>query len=309
MSNKIYTEIQTKIVKMLEDSLTLKYQKSWFSVGNMAKNPISNAFYTGFNQLYLSFIADDKNYSINKWLTFKQASELKGVIIKGEKATPVMYYNRVFKNEKGENIQPNEVQKLINSTGKTLAELKITSNGFLRFYFVFNVAQISGLPESFYKTDGTVLTDIEKIEVAEQILINSKANIKHKFIDEAYYMPSKDLIVLPDTSQFKNSLVYYSTAFHELSHWTGAAHRLNRVFGKFFKSKEYAFEELVAELSTALVCGSLSITKDFTNNTAYIKSWIAAFKNDVTIFFKAAAFAQKSADYILAFNQELKQVA
>ncbi len=309
MSNKIYTEIQTKIVTMLENSLTLKYQKSWFSVGNMAKNPISNAFYTGFNQLYLSFIADDKNFIINKWLTFKQASELKGVIKKGEKATPVMYYNRVFRNEKGENLQPKEVQKLINETGKTLTELNVTTKGFLRFYFVFNVAQIKGLPESFYKTDGTVLTDIEKIEVAEHILSNSKAEIKHKFIDEAFYVPSKDLIVLPHTSQFKNSLVYYSTAFHELSHWTGATHRLNRVFGKSLKSEEYAFEELIAELSTALVCGSISITKDFTNNTAYIKSWIAAFKNDITIFFKAAAFAQKSADYILAFNKEFKQVA
>jgi antirestriction protein ArdC len=309
MCKKIYNEIQNQIIEMLENSLKLDYKKAWFSVGNLAQNPVSDTFYTGFNQLYLSFTSNKKNYTLNKWLTFKQSTELKALIKKGEKATPVVYYNKIYKNKNGETISQQQVQNLINETGKTLSQLGISCNGFLKFYYVFNVAQISGLPESFYQPDNVVLSEIEKIENAELLLSQSKAIIEHKLIDEAYYIPAKDIIVLPLTSQFLTPQLYYSTAFHELSHWTGATHRLNRTFGNKFGNEQYAFEELVAELSAALVCGSLHITKDFTNNAAYLQSWIKALKKDINIFFKAAALAQKSADYILSFNTLNKQAA
>ncbi|MBE7443052.1 MAG: DUF1738 domain-containing protein [Flavobacteriales bacterium] len=309
MSKKIYNDIQQQIIEMLESSLKLEFQQSWFSPNNMAKNPITNSFYTGFNQLYLSFITTKKQFEVNKWVTFNQATQLKANIIKGEKATPVIYYNFIYKNDKGENLSLKQVQSLVNSTGKSLTELKISRNGFLRFYFVFNVAQINGLPTSFYVPDDIILTQIEKEEQAETILRNSNANIEHKLIDEAFYSPASDLITLPLMKQFVDQQKYYSTAFHELSHWTGAAHRLNRTFGKKFGDNEYAFEELVAELSAALICGSIGIAKDFTNNAAYIKSWICAFKKDINVFFRAAAHAQKSADYILSYQINQHQAA
>jgi len=188
-----------------------------------------------------------------------------------------------------------------------LTELNILSSAFVRFFYVFNVEQVAELPQEYYQQNTIVLNDIAKLEIAETVLINSNAKITNKLGDSAHYSLSDDEITLPEIGQFSSALDYYSVAFHELSHWTGATHRLNRTFGKQFGNQEYAFEELVAELSAALICGSIQITRNFTNNASYIDSWLSVFKKDIKVFFKAAAHAQKAADFILAFK-EVKQL-
>jgi len=113
----------------------------------------------------------------------------------------------------------------------------------------------------------------------------------------AFYVPSLDYIQLPELDQFKSTPDYYATALHELSHWTGHESRLNRDFKNKFGSEAYAFEELVAELGSAMLCAHLKIDGQL-QHASYIDSWLKVLKDDSKNILKASAQAQK----ILSFT-------
>lgn len=113
-----------------------------------------------------------------------------------------------------------------------------------------------------------------------------------------------DKIRMPLREQFKGEAEpFYSTILHELSHWSGAKHRLNRDLWGVFGERAYAKEELIAELSSAFCCAALGFSKTMSHNSAYLKSWLGIMKEDNKAIVKAAFHAQKAADYILAFEQ------
>ena len=87
-----------------------------------------------------------------------------------------------------------------------------------------------------------------------------------------------------------------------MAHWTGHSSRLDRLRKGKFGSPEYAFEELVAELSAAFLCSHLGFTKTITNNAAYIKSWISVLQNDNKMIFKAAKLAEQASEFIKQFT-------
>ena len=89
--------------------------------------------------------------------------------------------------------------------------------------------------------------------------------------------------------------------FHELGHWSGAKHRLNREIANKFGSKEYAFEELIAELNTAYINTMLGFESRITDNVSYINSWLSVMKNDKKFITSASYEAQKASDFILDF--------
>ena len=101
---------------------------------------------------------------------------------------------------------------------------------------------------------------------------------------------------MPDVDKFKDELYYYSTVFHELAHWTGAKHRLNRTLSQ--KRKEYAFEELIAEITSAFISAQLGIASQPSDNQiAYLKTWIDAMKEQPKILWDAISQAKDSANY------------
>lgn len=125
--------------------------------------------------------------------------------------------------------------------------------------------------------------------------------------NQAYYAPLLDTVVVPMISQFTNAEEYYSTAFHELTHSTGAKHRLNRLAeGKAaaFGNLEYSKEELVAELGAAMLvnhCG-IETEKSFRNSAGYVQGWLKALNNDQRLIVSAASKAEKAVNYILGGN-------
>ena len=119
--------------------------------------------------------------------------------------------------------------------------------------------------------------------------------------DKAFYVPSQDFIRVPPQPAFFESINYYRTCFHELGHWTGHVSRLNREFKGRYGSHAYAREELVAELASAFVCASLSITPTV-RHADYLASWLQVLKEDNRAIFNAASLASKAADYILGFE-------
>ncbi|OIQ64447.1 DNA primase TraC [mine drainage metagenome] len=124
----------------------------------------------------------------------------------------------------------------------------------------------------------------------------------------AFYDLKADRIHMPPIGTFHNAAGYYGTLSHELTHWTGAASRLDRL-SRFDDRKAYAFEELVAEIGNCLLCATLGLTPDFGQSGAYIEGWLRALKEDNRAIFRAASEAQKAVDFVLALTEGKMSVA
>src|SRR5258708_8641817 len=120
--------------------------------------------------------------------------------------------------------------------------------------------------------------------------------------DKAWYSPSSDVVGMPARSLFHSSEEYYATEFHELAHSTGHAKRLHREnFDNpgSFGSESYSKEELIAEMTAAMLCGIAGIEQNtLENSAAYLKTWIARLKSDSRLLVSAASQAHKAADFI-----------
>ena len=122
--------------------------------------------------------------------------------------------------------------------------------------------------------------------------------------NEAYYSPALDSVTVPMLSQYDDPAEYYSTTFHELTHSTGHASRLNRLTtGRpaAFGGTEYSKEELTAELGSCYLMAHCGINSDTTerNSAGYLQSWLKALKNDKSLIIGAASRAEKAAALIL----------
>ncbi|WP_121067421.1 zincin-like metallopeptidase domain-containing protein [Chachezhania antarctica] len=106
----------------------------------------------------------------------------------------------------------------------------------------------------------------------------------------------------------RSAASYYGTLAHETTHWACAEKRL--AIQKAHESrKEYAFNELVAEIGAAMLGVYLGVTPQFDQNAAYIETWLRALKNDKTMIFRAAAEAQKAMDFIIDRARQKERAA
>jgi antirestriction protein ArdC len=171
---------------------------------------------------------------------------------------------------------------------------------------VFNASQLESVPARFEQFS---VRAWEPIEYAEQLLSQSGAVIRHGG-NRAYYLPTDDYIQLPPVASFSQSDDYYSTALHELCHWTGHPTRLDRVQGRVNGKEAYAFEELVAEIGAAFLCAHCGLSARL-EHASYIDSWLNALRRDKRLIFVAASGAQKAVDFVLekATSANVTQVA
>jgi antirestriction protein ArdC len=178
---------------------------------------------------------------------------------------------------------------------------------FIRYFNVFNITDIEGIKFEIPEIESR---PNEKIVWCENIIENMPNRPELKSIDgnRAFYSPTLDFVNMPDIKQFETAEDYYATFFHELTHATGHASRLARedvMNPETFGSKPYSREELVAEMGASFLCSSVNIDYDsiIENNAAYLAGWLKVLKEDSKFIFKAAAEAQKAADYILNRRQ------
>lgn len=275
--------IADKIIESLESN-QIPWKKPWTSLS--PKNLSSMKEYRGINHILLSMVATKYPF----FLTFKQAKDLGGTVLKGSKSVPVFFYSVI---EKGQA----ETKKEVDPT-------TIDRYFFMKQYSVFTLEQIDGIDFSHH-IDPVI--DFEPVMKAEN-LINAFLQdqlLSIKPAQKAAYSPSLDHLIMPDKNQFHSVDAYYSTIFHEMIHSTGHEKRLKRAgFDTTyhrFGSKGYAFEELVAEFGAAMLasyCGVDTSLQDG-QNAAYINSWLKVIKDDPTICYKAASKAQAAVDFIL----------
>ena len=163
---------------------------------------------------------------------------------------------------------------------------------------------MEGLPP-LEKTPEHSWTPVEK---AEELLAKSGARIEHRSQSKAYYTPSTDTITLPLKEQFKDQEGYYSTALHELGHWTGHESRLDRDIHHPFGSEAYAREELRAEIAGMMLSMETGIPNlGMENHAAYVQSWIKALREDPKEIFRASADAGKIFEYVMGLDREQEQ--
>ena len=166
-----------------------------------------------------------------------------------------------------------------------------------KYSTVFNAAHIEGLPERKLETQNDISAD----ELIAKLSENMGVEILHDGGDRAFYRPKEDKIHLPVPGAFSSDYAYNSTALHELAHSTGAPHRLNRNFGGGFGSESYAYEELIAEITSCFMSTNLNLEQDaihLDNHKAYIQSWVQSVREKPESLAKAIAEAEKTAAYM-----------
>jgi antirestriction protein ArdC len=279
--------ITDRIISKLEEG-KIPWEKPW--VGGMPPTRISCMKpYRGINLFLLGDAAEENEYSTNYWGSYKQWGA-KGCAVRPEEAKnyQIAIFWKFFKTE----------VKIDKKTGE---EKVVDRPPLCRYYRVYNYDQtVMNL-----ELETPAAPDVaEVIERAEEIIkgMPNPPKISHAG-SRAYYRPSDDKVNLPPRKLFKNSTGYYSVAYHELAHSTGHPVRVGRFTHEIsvglFGSESYSKEELVAEMSSAMLCNIAGLDPKVINNqAAYIASWLSVLKDDRQFIISAASQAQAAVEYI-----------
>lgn len=239
------------------------------------QNAVTGHAYRGVN-VFLLWSRMDADA---RFLTYRQAKALGGYIRKGEHGTTVTFWQKRTYTKRDESGEEEQRKGLL-----------------LKTYTVFNVAQCEGLTFPKAKEDPKPLPPPPTIT---QVYSTLGTAVEHGG-DRACYVPSHDKVIMPAPEAFSTPDAYSATALHEITHWTGAEHRLKREFGKRFADRAYACEELVAEMGSAYLTAALGIDSALEHHASYLDHWRKLLSSDPRAIFTAASKAQAAADYVLA---------
>jgi len=291
MPRDLYTEVTDRVIAALEAG-TPPWRKPWSTPGNASpvtpRNAVTGTRYRGINVLSLSMSALACASCDPRWATYKQAADHGWQVRKGERGTTAYFFKQL------------EVAGTRDDAEQD-PEAATRRIPLLRAFTLFHASQIDGIPPFTAPTDAEA--PWRAPDAAETIVANSGVTVRTGG-DRAYYAPASDHIQMPPRNAFRSAEAWGSTILHEAAHSTSHPLRLNRALhNASFGSPEYAREELRAELSQLNLCAELGIGDcEFSNGAAYVASWVAALRSDRKEIFRAAAEAQRIADYLLAFH-------
>lgn len=281
MKKDLYQEITNKIVLELEKGAA-PWVKPWAN-GGLSSNPrnaVTSRPYSGVNVLLLWIAASCGGYANQRWLTYKQAAAAGGNVKKGERGTQICF------------MSPIEKPGLDANGNATMDKYFI-----IRGYTVFNVGQCDGLPERLTRPVKPFNHEEDDYQLRE-FLASTGAKI-HYGGDKACYMPLLDIIQCPHLDQFRTAANFWSTQFHELTHWTSDNSRCKRKLGTRFGDNAYAMEEMIAELGAAFLCAELGVEHKELRHAGYIGHWLNVLRADKKAIFTAASLASKAAAYLM----------
>ena len=290
-SRTIYQIVTDRIISEMRNGV-IPWRKPWHGVKDGAISYTTRKPYSLLNQMLLG--------RPGEWLTWKQIHELGGRIKKGSKAGMVTFWRVYLKGKDGEDI-PDDTE-VMEAVDKRFV---------LRYYNVYHIDDVEGVDSKVEPDDNR--PKLQPIDEAESVVAgyverNSPLRVQSTRSNKAYYAPLSDEVVVPLLEQYDEPEGYYSTLFHELTHSTGHSGRLDRQLGMLakFGSKDYAREELVAEIGSAMICNRLGFESDktFKNSVAYLESWLTSLENDEKLIVYAASKAEKAAKYILNIKDE-----
>ena len=281
----MYAQIAESLIGLMESGVA-PWTRPWVVRGRndpwLPRNGASDRVYSGFNSLYLSCLMRDRSWSDPRFFTYKNASDAGGQVRKGEKSTLVVYNKRVSKSDADD---PD----------------KVSSFYMMKYYRVFNAAQVDGL-DVYEPCVVDVVEPDDPFGVAAGVASDwfeySGVVLSHGG-DRAFYTPSMDLIQMPEKSQFMGVFNYYHTLFHEIAHSTGHKSRADRLESGGFGSDTYAKEELVAEFAAAMICVNAGVPIEREESADYIRQWAKRCKDDPGLLVTSVNAAQRAADMVL----------
>lgn len=281
MKSDVYDKITASIIEALEKGVA-PWVKPWKGGTPYPVNAMTGKPYHGMNVFILWATAYLKEFSCDRWLTYKQAESLGAQVRKGEKGISCIFYSIREKD-----------QELPDGSTETF------TYPVARAFTLFNVDQIDGLTPEF-KT-GLESQDVSKWDENNTLAdaIEQGAAIQVIEATQAYYSPVKDHVAMPAKTAFVTAEDYYATKLHEFGHWTGHKDRLNRDLSGTFGTESYAFEELIAEMTAAFLCAEAGIEGKL-QHPEYIASWLKVLKNDNKAVIEAAKQAKKASGFLLS---------
>ena len=278
--------VTDRILKQLDEGV-VPWRKPWIACGGARSHSTGKA-YSFLNQILAG--------RPGEYATYKQIKEENGVVRKGEKSTCVVFWKLLP-------IQDEECDD------------RVKVIPYLHYYNVFHLDQTDGVAARFPEPE--LEAGFDPVEEAERVWRGycDREGIRiqtDELTPVAYYSHNDDVVNVPALRQFENAAEYYSTLFHELTHSTGAASRLNRPrsktrrFNAERRTEEYAVEELVAEIGSAVLCNRFGLISEssFQNNVAYIDSWRKRISRDRELIVLAAGRAEKAVNFILGVNED-----
>ncbi len=243
--------------------------------------------YRGVNVVALWAEAVRSGFGSGWWASYRQWERLGAQVRRGERGTVIVFYSRLNTAPTDE-LDESDLYRLVARASR-----------------VFNADQVDGWEEPM----ATAAPLVKALAEAEAFVAATKAVVVHGG-SKACYRREYDRIELPARDRFcgsptsSSSEAYYGTLLHELTHWSGAPHRLNRTFGNRFGDNDYAVEELVAELGAAFLCADLGIANEpRPDHAAYVASWLKILNDDRRAIFTAAARANDAAVYLQGLSE------
>ncbi len=296
-TKQIQEEITNKIVESLKAG-TIPWRKPWSTSPNCGAptNIVSGKAYRGINAAALLPLHQMEHGFTSKWYaTWKQWSDLGARVTSrpasvkpGEWGCSIIYYAPIKKTKEDP------------TTGEEV-EIEFA---MLKTYCVFNAEQVD-LPDHLRhlvdveaETKNDEFADFAPAEIA---IAATQADIRYGG-DKCFYNRTTDHIQMVPKHRFGNEKEFYSTALHELAHWSES---------RCDWTGTYAEGELRAEIAAAFMCSELQIPQsdDLSNTQAYLASWLKSLQSDPRFIFKASTAASKAADFVLSFSRQIEPVA
>ena len=277
------------------EQMNLAPWKCGYSTGfkhNANCNGKSKRPYRGPTALLTMMSSMKNSFSSPYWFSMKGVKDLGGRIKQDQ-----------FKNS---TLNVGFFETMLDADGRTTKDPAKKHSSYVRprFWKIWNLDQLEGVDRS--KFEAPVDHEHDPIPEAETLL---KAYVKASGItvkpckNRAFYRPSADMVCHPAAEQYEKIQEYYSTGSHEFAHSTGHEKRLNRkgITGNFkFGSEEYAYEELVAEITAGFFLNWVGFEpSEMENNGAYVKSWLKTLKDNPDWILKASCQAQKAFDLLV----------
>ena len=284
-------DVGAKLADLLEKSDLSPWQSDCIKSSMVYRNASTGKPYRGQNIILLMIESFTMGYRIPLFVGFQQAKELGLTMIKGSKSCPVIFPVLVKKTDEEAGDGDEDA-----SEGKSVIRGWRWANVFNISCFVDDDTRKSLIA----KYDSVLNVEASCPEIVLKLQEVFKPNIVIDNNSYPCYLIKEDKISLPDIHHFRDDASYAAAFIHELAHWTGHSTRLNRPLNHFSQeTKEaYAYEELVAEMASAILCAEFGIPYSLEKHASYIKGWSKHLRSERNSFFSALKEAARVSRYL-----------